>query len=69
MAEHDPQTLKQRDLSHLTVRDMDPIERAELYRRYSNFIAHFGIGPAAPQPERSVRKWVPGEHAAPGEAA
>ena len=69
MAEHDPQVLKQRDLSHLSVRDMNPIERAELYRRYTKFIAHFGIGPQPSQKPRRVRKWVPGERAAQGEDA
>ncbi|HUZ73709.1 MAG TPA: hypothetical protein VMU87_12045 [Stellaceae bacterium] len=69
MAEHDPRVLKQRDLSHLSVRDMTPFERAELYRRYTTFVAHFGVRTTAAPPQRPVRKWVPGERAAAGEGA
>jgi hypothetical protein len=64
MAEHDTRFLKQRDLSHLSVRDMNPVERAELYRRYTQFVAHFGVAATPPQPQRPHRKWIPGERAA-----
>jgi hypothetical protein len=59
MAEHDLHVLRQQDLSHLSVRDMNPAERTELCRRYVAFIAHFGVPTAAPAPPPHVRKWVP----------
>jgi len=54
-------TLTQQDLSHLRVQEMSAAERAELLRRYAEFIAHFGRNAAPPAPPRRVRKWVPGE--------
>jgi hypothetical protein len=38
------------DLSHLTVRDMTPTQRAELKRRYATFVAAFGPTTAAQLP-------------------
>ena len=63
MAEHPSEAMKQRDLSHLTIQEMSLLERAELYRRYTSFVAHFGAFPAAPRPGRKTRPWVPGERA------
>jgi len=56
--------LRQADLSHLTVREMSPAQRAELKRRYAIFIANFG--PASTKLPRAKRtgkpkKWVPGK--------
>jgi len=56
--------LRQADLSHLTVREMSPAQRAELKRRYATFIANFG--PASTKLPRAKRtgkpkKWVPGK--------
>ena len=56
--------LYQADLSHLSVREMSPAQRAELKRRYATFIANFGpastklpAGKKAGKP----KKWVPGK--------
>jgi hypothetical protein len=62
-----PAALHQADLSHLRLQDMTPSERAELKRRYEQFVRHFrGAGPtartAAAKPRR-VRKWTPGRKA------
>jgi hypothetical protein len=58
MQEYDK--LGQVDLSHLRVQEMKPVERAELLRRYADFIAHFRVG-EVPNAPKKVRKWVPGE--------
>jgi hypothetical protein len=60
----DRQRLHQADLSHLRLQDMTPSERAELKRRYAQFVGHFrAAGPAprtaAAKPKR-IRKWTPG---------
>ncbi len=60
MADPQPHVLHQRDLSRLRVQQMNQAERAELLRRYSDFVDHFRIGEEEPKP-RTVRKWVPGE--------
>jgi hypothetical protein len=57
-AEH----LGQADLSHLRIQEMKPIERAELLRRYADFISHFRVG-EVPNVPKKIRKWVPGENA------
>jgi len=55
------------DLSHLTVRDMTPTQRAELKRRYATFVAAFGPTTAAKLPGKAKtpkpKKWVPGKRA------
>ena len=56
--------LRQADLSHLSVREMSPAQRAELKRRYATFIANFGPASAKlPPPMRTgkPKKWVPGK--------
>jgi hypothetical protein len=58
-----PEQLRQADLSHLHLQDMTPQQRAELRRRYDNFVKHFGIPiapPPVPRTKPRVRKWVPG---------
>jgi hypothetical protein len=62
-----PEQLRQVDLSHLRLQDMTPEQRAELRRRYDDFVRHFGAGgiaaPApAPEPKKKprLRKWTPG---------
>jgi hypothetical protein len=60
MADSQPSVLKQRDLSPLRVQEMKPEERAELMRRYGDFVDHFRIG-EVPEKPRNMRKWVPGE--------
>jgi hypothetical protein len=56
--------LRQTDLSHLHLQDMTPNERAELRRRYDDFVRHFGRDGMAPsrypEPKKRVRKWTPG---------
>jgi hypothetical protein len=56
--------LHQADLSHLHLQDMTPDQRAELRRRYDDFVRHFGrdgIAPSRyPEPKKRVRKWTPG---------
>jgi hypothetical protein len=64
MSEND---LTHADLSHLTVRDMTPSQRAELKRRYATFVAAFGPTTAAKLPagkkakSAKPQKWVPGK--------
>jgi len=56
------ETLRQADLSHLRLQDMTPGQRAELRRRYDDFIRHFGhpaAGPTATAPKGRVKKWMP----------
>jgi hypothetical protein len=60
-----PEHLRQVDLSHLRLQDMTPEQRAELRRRYDDFVRHFGAGGVsapAPEPKKKprVRKWTPG---------
>jgi hypothetical protein len=56
--------LRQADLSHLRLQDMTPDQRAELRRRYENFIEHFGdrvpSSNAEPKKKPQLRKWTPG---------
>jgi hypothetical protein len=55
------ENLAQVDLSRLRIQEMKPIERAELLRRYADFISHFRVGEVPSVPKR-IRKWVPGEN-------
>jgi hypothetical protein len=55
--------LKQRDLSHLSIREMDREERAEMRRRYEVFVQTVLRPPPAPRdtaPARPLRRWHPG---------
>jgi hypothetical protein len=57
--------LRQADLSHLRLQEMTPDQRAELRRRYENFMRHFGSGgvPASKGKSKKkpqIRKWIPG---------
>jgi hypothetical protein len=61
----DEAALRQADLSHLHLQDMTPPQRAELRRRYDDFVRHFGRDGMAPsrypEPRKPrVRKWTPG---------
>lgn len=60
----DAGALRQADLSHLHLQDMTPGERAELRRRYDDFVRHFGrdgVAPSRyPEPKKHLRKWTPG---------
>ena len=54
--------LRQANLSHLTMKEMNAAQRAEMRRRFEEFVGNF-IKPApTPTPENAprVRKWVPG---------
>jgi hypothetical protein len=55
-------------LSNLPLQQMNPAQRAELKRRYDNFVRHFGAAGAAPAspPKAKPRpvKWVPGSRPA-----
>jgi hypothetical protein len=57
--------LRNADLSELDVRDMTAEQRAELRRRYVDFVQRVGRRPtkaAAPAPKsRGARAWVPGK--------
>ena len=58
--------LRQADLSHLSITDMTPAQRAELKRRYSHFVESFGPADAKPadkKPAPKPQKWVPGKKA------
>jgi hypothetical protein len=58
--------IRNADLSQLSVRDMTPAQRAELKRRYANFVANFGPTTAAKLPGKAKtkpKKWVPGKTA------
>lgn len=54
--------LRQADLSHLTVSQMTPAQRAEMRRRFEVFMKEIvGLPPReAPPRPANVRKWVPG---------
>ena len=64
MGSGDDKELRQADFSTLGVHEMTPQQRAELRRRYVDFIRHFdGAAPTGASPEaggKRVRKWVPG---------
>jgi hypothetical protein len=56
------------DFSRLSVREMTPTQRAELKRRYADFVANFGPATAAKLPGGKAKapkpkKWVPGKRA------
>ena len=60
--------LRNADLSQLSVREMTPAQRAQLKRRYADFVANFGPTTAAKLPKAKVKtpkpkKWVPGKQA------
>lgn len=56
--------IRNADLSQLSVRDMTPAQRAELKRRYADFVANFNPTVAAKlpagKPKSKPKKWVPG---------
>jgi hypothetical protein len=62
MPHSEAQYLRQRDLSRLRLQEMTQVERAELLRRYADFVDHFRVGEKEEKP-KSVRKWVPGQSA------
>jgi hypothetical protein len=54
--------LRQANLSHLTLKDMNAAQRAEMKRRFEEFVGSFvkpAPGAEKDNPPR-VRKWVPG---------
>lgn len=61
----DESELRQADLSHLHLQDMTAPQRAELRRRYDDFVRHFGregVAPSRyPEPKKPrIRRWTPG---------
>jgi hypothetical protein len=55
--------LQQADLTHLRVSDMTPEQKAEMRRRYVEFVRRLAKPPmAAPAPARvsKAMKWAPG---------
>jgi hypothetical protein len=60
MAQNDD--LSQADLSHLALKDMSAAQRAEIRRRFEDFIQKVAGSPmAAVKPkQKTIRKWVPG---------
>lgn len=65
MSGGDEEELRQVDLSRLRIHEMTPAQRAELRRRYQDFVRHFDSTKSPPAaspkvPAKLVRKWVPG---------
>ena len=65
MSGGDEEELRQVDLSKLRIQEMTPAQRAELKRRYQDFVRHFDGAESPPAaspkvPAKPVRKWVPG---------
>ena len=59
--------LRQADLSHLAVNEMTTAQRAEIRRRYADFIKRLAKPSTArpvPVPARTSTKWMPGMKAA-----
>jgi hypothetical protein len=57
-----PEDLRNADLSDLSVRDMTPEQRAELRRRFRDFLQNVwksGARPAPPAAAKKVRRWTP----------
>lgn len=54
--------LRQANLSNLTLKDMNAEQRAEMRRRFEEFVSNFVKPGPAPLKENSprVRKWMPG---------
>ena len=48
--------IRNADLSQLTVRDMSPAQRAELKRRYADFVANFNPTTTAKLPGKAKAK-------------
>lgn len=59
----DTEALRHADLSARPVSELSAAERAELNRRYDNFMRHFRAGNLAAAPAagmaRRIRKWRP----------
>jgi hypothetical protein len=55
--------LRQADLSHLSLTEMSPAQRAEIRRRYADFIKRLAKPPARPASIQSpaTSKWTPGK--------
>lgn len=62
-----PEDLRNADLSDLSVGDMTPEQRAELRRRFRDFLQNVwksGARPAtAPAAAKKVRRWAPAKRA------
>ena len=60
----DDRDLRNEDLSHLSVQDMTAEQRAEMRRRYVDFVRRMVRAPARPpvpaNKPRRVKKWLPG---------
>ena len=56
--------LSQRDFSDRKVQDLDPEERREMRRRFTQFMEALKVGPAPaePEPQKPVTKWDPAVH-------
>ena len=56
--------LRHADLSNLAVQDMTPAQKAEMRRRYAQFIEVMRTrrlkATKLPAPERKLQKWIPG---------
>jgi hypothetical protein len=54
--------LRQANLSHLTMKEMNEAQRAEIRRRFEEFVGNFIKPTPIPTQENPprVRKWVPG---------
>jgi hypothetical protein len=57
--------LQQADLTHLRVTEMTPEQKAEMRRRYVEFVRRLAKPPVAAAPARvsKATKWVPGAKA------
>jgi hypothetical protein len=58
----DDQDLQQVDLSHLSLTEMTPEQRAEMKRRYLEFVSRHAKPPkTAPRRAAKMTRWVPGQ--------
>jgi hypothetical protein len=58
----DDEDLHQADLSHLRLADMTPAQKAEMRRRYLDFVRHHAKPVQAKiRTPGNVTKWVPGK--------
>jgi hypothetical protein len=57
--------LRNADLSNLSVDDMSPEQRAEMRRRFRDFLQNvWKAAPATPsRPAKKIRRWVPTKRA------
>jgi hypothetical protein len=63
-ADQAPEDLRSADLSHLRISEMNPAQKAELRRRYDDFVRRVAKPPkpaAKAKAAPGATKWVPGK--------